>query len=62
MELGQHIYPADSPEDFVKALRNLQTSESEARVRARIELARANSWEARFGEIERRIQEALDPA
>ena len=62
MELGQHIYQVDSLEDFVRALRNLQTSESEARVRARIELARANSWEARFGEIERRIQEALDPA
>ncbi len=62
LELGQHIYPAETPEDFVKTLQNLQTSESEVRVRARVEVACANSWEARFMEIEHRIQEILGSA
>jgi len=62
LELGQHIYSAETPEDFVKTLQNLQASESEVRVRARVEAACANSWEARFMEIEHRIQEILGSA
>ncbi len=62
LELGQHIYPAETPEDFVKTLQNLQASESEERFQERIKVARDNSWETRFGEIERHIQEVLNPS
>lgn len=58
-ELGRHVYLADGPEGFVKALLGLGAMETEERVRARVELARANSWEARFGEIEGHISDVL---
>jgi glycosyltransferase involved in cell wall biosynthesis len=51
-ELAGHVYLAREPEEFVDVLRNLRGVETEAKVRARIELSRRNSWEARFGEIE----------
>ncbi len=47
-ELAGHVYLARRPEDYVKALRKLRQTETEERVRARIELARENSWDARF--------------
>jgi glycosyltransferase involved in cell wall biosynthesis len=52
VDLGEHVYLAESPEEFVKVLRNLPRTETEERVRARIEVARRNSWEARFEELE----------
>jgi glycosyltransferase involved in cell wall biosynthesis len=54
-ELGDHIYLADGAEGFVEALRALPGTEDEARRRARISIARSNSWEARFREIEERL-------
>ena len=51
-ELAGHIYLAEGPEDYVEILRNLGSLETEEKRRARIELARENSWEARFEEVE----------
>jgi glycosyltransferase involved in cell wall biosynthesis len=51
-ELARHVYLAEGPQDYVEVLRNLESLETEERRRARIELARENSWEARFEEIE----------
>jgi glycosyltransferase involved in cell wall biosynthesis len=51
-ELAPHVYLADEPEEFVDVLRGLGGLETGERVRARIWLARENSWAARFGEIE----------
>ena len=56
-DLGEHVYLAERPEDYVRTLRSLR--ETEERVRARIELARKNSWEARFGELEEAMWCAL---
>ena len=58
--LEDNIYPAHGPEAFVETLENLENLESEQRVRSRTELARENSWEARFGEIEERLWDALE--
>jgi glycosyltransferase involved in cell wall biosynthesis len=51
-ELAGHVYLAKRPEDYAEVLRNLEGLETEEKRRARIELARENSWEARFEEIE----------
>jgi glycosyltransferase involved in cell wall biosynthesis len=58
-DLAEHVYIADGPEGFVRALRNLAGTETEERVRARVRLARENSWPVRFGEIEASILGAL---
>ena len=58
-ELGRHVYLADGPEDFVKTLLGLRAMETEERLRGRVELARDNSWEARFEEIEGRIHDVV---
>ena len=58
-ELSDHMYLANGPEDFVRVLRNLRHTETDEKVRARIRLARENSWEARFGELEETILRAL---
>lgn len=58
-ELGEHVYLAERAGDFVDILRNLGTSETEEKVRARVELARRNSWDARFRELEERLWERL---
>lgn len=50
--LGEHIYLADGAEEFVGMLRRLHKSETPERVRARVEVARENSWEARFARFE----------
>src|SRR5919202_2840256 len=52
VNLGEHVYLAEGLEDFVEVLRNLPRTETEERVRARIEVARRNSWEARFEALE----------
>ncbi|MGH3146950.1 MAG: glycosyltransferase family protein [Rubrobacter sp.] len=51
-DLAGHVYLARSPEDYVKTLGHLAGTETEERVRARIELSSANSWDARFAELE----------
>ena len=56
-DLGEHIYIAERPEDYVRTLRSL--GETEERMRARIELARKNSWDVRFGELEEVLWRAL---
>ena len=51
-DLEGHVYLADGPGGFVETLRKIPEMETKDRVRARVEAARANSWEARFREIE----------
>ena len=51
--MGEHVYPAESAEEFVRRLGELSGRESPHRVAARVELARENSWEQRVDEIER---------
>jgi glycosyltransferase involved in cell wall biosynthesis len=58
-ELAGHVYLAKKPEDYVKTLQRLEELETEEKRRARIELARKNSWEARFKEIEEALWRAL---
>ncbi|QIN81728.1 glycosyltransferase [Rubrobacter tropicus] len=57
--LSKHVYLADGPEGFVEALGNLEGTETGERVRARNRLARENSWEARFRELEDVISRSL---
>jgi glycosyltransferase involved in cell wall biosynthesis len=58
-ELAGHVYLAERPEDYVEVLRNLEGLETAEKARARIELARENSWEARFREIEEALWRVL---
>ena len=58
-KLADHVYLADGPEAFVEALRRLEETETDGKVRARVRLARENSWEVRFGELEGAILGAL---
>ena len=53
--LGDLVYLAESPEEFVRTLRSLPALETEDRIRKRISAARQNSWEARFAEIEEEL-------
>lgn len=50
---GDLLYLADDTRSFVSALERLPDLETEEWVEARIELARKNSWEARFEVIEK---------
>ncbi|MDQ3316718.1 MAG: glycosyltransferase [Actinomycetota bacterium] len=59
-ELSDHVYLAKGPESFVNTLRNLRYTETAEKVRARTRVARENSWEARFGELEGVILRALE--
>jgi glycosyltransferase involved in cell wall biosynthesis len=56
-ELKEYVYLAKRPEDYVGTLRSL--SGTEGRVCAGIELARENSWDVRFGELEEALCRAL---
>ena len=58
-ELAGHIYLAERPEDYVETLRSLGSLETEEKRRARIELARENSWEARFEAFEEALWSVL---
>lgn len=58
-DLAEHVYLADGPEGFIRALRNLTETETDEKVRARARLARKNSWTVRFGEIEASILSTL---
>jgi glycosyltransferase involved in cell wall biosynthesis len=51
-QLARHVYLGDGAKEFVGILRCLHESETSERMRARIELARENSWEARFARFE----------
>jgi glycosyltransferase involved in cell wall biosynthesis len=51
-DLSGHVHLARRPEDYVDVLRNLQRLETEEKRRARIELARRNSWDTRFKTLE----------
>ena len=50
--LAKHIRLGDGAEEFVGILRRLHESETRENVCARVELARENSWEARFARFE----------
>lgn len=56
-ELSEYVYLAGDAQEFIDVLRRLPESETQEKVRARLELARANSWESRldviFQELER---------
>jgi glycosyltransferase involved in cell wall biosynthesis len=58
-ELAGHVYLAKEPEEYVTVLRRLEKLETQQKRRARIELARRNTWEARFKEIEETLWRAL---
>jgi glycosyltransferase involved in cell wall biosynthesis len=58
-ELAGYVYVAEEPDAYVEVLQSLDRFETEGRARARIELARKNSWEARFEEIERALWHSL---
>lgn len=51
-KLSEHLYLAEGPGEFVRILRLMQDLETPEKVHARIEVARENSWEARFREFE----------
>ena len=51
-DLAKHVYLAERPEDYVEVLRNAKGLETAEKRRARIELARKNSWDVRFLELE----------
>jgi glycosyltransferase involved in cell wall biosynthesis len=57
--LGGHVYLAEGAEGFAEVLRRLPRLETEEKMRARIELARENSWEARFKTVEKEILRKL---
>ena len=56
---GEHVYLAENAEDFAKILERLPELETEEKVRVRIRLARENSWEARFADLERELRRRL---
>jgi glycosyltransferase involved in cell wall biosynthesis len=58
-ELAGFVYLAEAPEDYVRVLRGLRDLETNEKRRARIELARENSWEERFGQIEEALWRVL---
>ena len=51
-DLGEYVYLAERPEDYVAVLRNLKKLDTGEKRRARIALARKNSWDIRFTELE----------
>ncbi len=56
---GEHVYLAEGAEGLTEVLRGLPRLETEEKVRARIELARENSWDARFAAMEKEIRRKL---
>ncbi len=50
--LDEHVYLGNGPKEFVEIIRCLHESETPEKRRTRIELARRNSWEARFARFE----------
>jgi len=58
-DLAGQIYLAQRPKDYVEVLRDLKWLESEEKRHARSELARKNSWEVRFSELEEALWRLL---
>jgi glycosyltransferase involved in cell wall biosynthesis len=58
-DLAGHVYLAQGPEDYVEVLRDLKRLETEEKRRARVELARKNSWDVRFLELEEALWRRL---
>ncbi len=58
-ELEEYVYLAERPEDYVRTLLSLWDTGTEEKVLAGIELARENSWDVRFRELEGAIWRAL---
>ena len=58
-ELGEYVYLAERPEDYVRVLGRLWDTGTGERVLAGIELSRENSWDVRFGELEGALWRAL---
>jgi hypothetical protein len=58
-DLRGYVYLAQGPEDYVEVLRNIEGLETEEKRRARIELARKNSWDVRFSELEETLWRLL---
>ncbi|CAA9453409.1 MAG: Glycosyltransferase [uncultured Rubrobacteraceae bacterium] len=58
-DLAGYLYLAQRPQDYVGVLRNLKHLETEEKRRARIELARKNSWDIRFLELEEALWRLL---
>ena len=55
---GDLLYLAEDAGGFASALKRLPETETEQKVRVRVELARQNSWEARFRVIEEALWKA----
>jgi len=53
--LGEHVYLAREPEDFVRRLRELPRAETGERAAARVSLARECDWERRVDELARAL-------
>jgi glycosyltransferase involved in cell wall biosynthesis len=58
-ELAGHVYLARWPEEYVETLQSLGETETEEGARERIELARKNSWDARFAGLEEALWRSL---
>jgi len=58
-ELDQYVYLAERPEDYVRTLHGLWDAETKDKVKAGIDLARDNSWQVRFDELEAALWRAL---
>jgi glycosyltransferase involved in cell wall biosynthesis len=58
-ELGEYVYLAERPGDYVRTLRGLWDNATQEMVRAGIELARDNSWDAHFAGLEEAIWRAM---
>lgn len=58
-ELAGHVYLAREPQEYVEALRGLGKTETDEGVRARVRLARENSWDARFAGLQEVLWRAL---
>ena len=50
----------ESPEDFIAAIEEELQDDSRHRVKVRVEVARANSWESRLEQMSRLIEQELD--
>lgn len=58
-EIGDHVYLAGAPEEFVETLKSLKSLETGEKVRSRVDLAQKNSWAVRFEEIEEKLWDSL---
>jgi glycosyltransferase involved in cell wall biosynthesis len=58
-ELGEYVYLAGRPGDYVETLRSLWDAGTGERVLAGIELSHENSWNVRFGELEEALCRVL---